>query len=46
MNDLEIIALTDKNDPRFEEVIVLFRQMYEFMDQHGLLMPLADYGEN
>lgn len=46
MNDLEIIALTDKNDPRFEEVIVLFRQMYKFMDQHGLLMPLADDGEN
>jgi len=46
MNDIEIIALTDKNDPRFEEVIVLFRQMYKFMDQHGLLMPLADDGEN
>ncbi len=46
MNDLEIIALTDKNDPRFDDVIVLFRKMYGFMDQHGLLMPLADDGEN
>ena len=39
-----IREITDSNDPAWEVVEVLFEEMYQFMAEHGLGLPLTEGG--
>lgn len=39
-----IRELSDRNDPAWEEVEKLFKEMYQFMTDHGLQLPLSENG--
>lgn len=47
MPDKMIIKeLTDGTDPAWEEVENLFQEMYQFMTEHGLQLPLSENGSS
>lgn len=39
-----IIEISDKQDPAFEDLALLFEEMYDFMAAQGLMLELAEQG--
>jgi GNAT superfamily N-acetyltransferase len=44
MKDFEIIMLNDPADLEFANIKILFRKMYNNMEEHGLMLDLAENG--
>jgi len=45
MDSINIREISDRQDPALEIVEGLFLDMYEYMNQHGLMLDLADGGQ-
>jgi len=45
MSDIQYRRLSHPDDQAFDQVKSLFSDMYIFMQEHGLLLPLAEHGQ-
>ncbi len=44
MDKIQIISINNPENPYLKQVQFLFTEMYEYMDERGLMLPLAENG--